>query len=340
MEADDWLRAIEKKLEIARTQEIDKVPFATHYLEGPTPISWDNTKAMRTAEDEVTWDKFKDKFRKYHIPAGIIKVKQREFLALTQGNLTVNEYLNKFNHLAHFQALVNKALITEREHKLVHDNKPAYEDCKRKFEPKKHGSIVQKARTWQQPRFEFKPTRQLNANKTKNQVKNIVTNPIREDLVSGFLDVFPEELPRMPPDHELEFAIDLVPGTTPLYKKYYRMPSSELLELKKKLDEMPQKGYIRPSSSPWGSPAIFVDKKDGSLRMCLDYRQLNAVTMKNKYPLPRIDDLFDQLSGAQIFSKIDLRTGYHQLKIKKEDIPKIALTTRYGLYEYRSCILV
>jgi hypothetical protein len=97
---------------------------------------------------------------------------------------------------------------------------------------------------------------------------------------------------------------------------------------------MLQKGYIRPSSSPWGSPAIFVDKKDGSLRMCVDYCQLNDVTIKNKYPLPRIDDLFDQLSGAKVFSKIDLRTGYYQLKIKKEDIPKTAFTTRYGLYEY------
>ena len=97
---------------------------------------------------------------------------------------------------------------------------------------------------------------------------------------------------------------------------------------------MLQKGYIRPSSSPWGSPAIFVDKKDGSLRMCVDYRQLNDVTIKNKYPLPRIDDLFDQLNGAKVFSKIDLRTGYHQLKIKKEDIPQTAFTTRYGLYEY------
>ena len=97
---------------------------------------------------------------------------------------------------------------------------------------------------------------------------------------------------------------------------------------------MLQKGYIRPSSSPWGSPTIFVEKKDGSLRMCVDYHQLNDDTIKNKYPLPMIYDLFDQLSGAKVFSKIDLRTGYYQLMIKKEDIPKTALTTRYGLYEY------
>ena len=153
-------------------------------------------------------------------------------------------------------------------------------------------------------------------------------------MVSEFPDVFPEELPGMPPDREFEFAIDLVRGTAPLYKKYYRMPCSELVELKKQLDEMLQKGYICPSSSRWGSPAIFVDKKDGCLRMCVEYHQLNDVTIKNKYPLPRIDDLFDQLSGANVFSKIDLRTGYHQLNIKKEDIPKTAFTTYYGLYEY------
>ena len=153
-------------------------------------------------------------------------------------------------------------------------------------------------------------------------------------VVSEFPDVFLEELPGMIPHHELEFSIDLLPVTTPIYKKYYTMPSSELVELKKQLDELLQKGYICPGSLPRGSPATFVGKKDGSLRMCVDYRQLNDVTIKNKYPLPRIDDLFDQLSGAKVFSKIDLRTGYHQLKIKKEDIPKTVFTTRYGLYEY------
>ena len=112
------------------------------------------------------------------------------------------------------------------------------------------------------------------------------------------------------------------------------MPSPELVELKKQLDELLQKGYIRPSTSPWGSPMLFVKKKDGSLRMRVDYRPLNEVTIKNKYPLPRIDDLFDQLNGARVFSKIDLRTGYYQLKIKKEDIPKTAFTTRYGLCEF------
>ena len=112
------------------------------------------------------------------------------------------------------------------------------------------------------------------------------------------------------------------------------MPPKELAELKTQLQELIDKGFIQPSSSPWGCPAIFVKKKDETLRLCVDYRPLNEVTIKNKYPLPRIDLLFDQLAGARVFSKIDLRSGYHQIKIKPEDIPKTAFTTRYGLYEY------
>jgi hypothetical protein len=112
------------------------------------------------------------------------------------------------------------------------------------------------------------------------------------------------------------------------------MPPNELAELKIQLQDLLEKGFIRPSSSPWGCPAIFVKKKDQTLRMCVDYRPLNEVTIKNKYPLPRIDILFDQLTGARFFSKIDLRSGYHQIRIRPEDIPKTAFTTRYGLFEY------
>ena len=108
----------------------------------------------------------------------------------------------------------------------------------------------------------------------------------------------------------------------------------ELVELKKQLVDMLSKGLVRPSASPWGSPIIFVDKRDGTTRLCVDYRKLNDVTIKNKYPLPKIEDLFDQMNGARVFSKIDLRTGYHQLKIRETDIPKTAFTTRYGLFEY------
>ena len=153
-------------------------------------------------------------------------------------------------------------------------------------------------------------------------------------VVCEFPDVFPEELPGMPPDREIEFRIELAPGTTPIYKKPYRMAPSELIELKKQIKELLEKGYIRASSSPWGSPILFAKKKDGTLRLCIDYRALNMVTVKNKYPMPRINDLFDQLAQAKVFSKIDLRSGYHQLKVRTEDIPKTAFTSRYGLYEF------
>jgi hypothetical protein len=149
-------------------------------------------------------------------------------------------------------------------------------------------------------------------------------------VVEEFMDVFPEELPGMPPEREVEFYIDLIPDTAPIAKRPYCMAPTELAELKLQIAELQQKGYIRPSSSPWGAPVLFVTKKDGSMRMCIDYRSLNEVTIKNKYPLPRIDDLFDQLQGAKYFSKIDLRSGYHQLRIKETDVQKTAFVTWYG----------
>jgi hypothetical protein len=138
----------------------------------------------------------------------------------------------------------------------------------------------------------------------------------------------------MPPDRDIEFLIELLPGMPPISKRPYRMPINELVELKKQIAKLQAKGFIRPSSLPWGALVLFVEKKDGTQRMCVDYRSLNEVTIKNKYPLPRIEDLFDQMKGASIFSKIDLRLGYHQLMIRESDIPKTAFHNRYGLYEY------
>ncbi|XP_042467292.1 protein NEDD1-like [Zingiber officinale] len=133
-------------------------------------------------------------------------------------------------------------------------------------------------------------------------------------VVCNYPEVFPDELPGLAPDREIEFEIELIPGTKPISKAPYRMVPAELEELQKQLRELLDKGLIRPSHSPWGAPILFVKKKDGSMRMCIDYRALNKVTIKNRYPLPRIDDLFDQLKGATVFSKIDLRSGYHQVK--------------------------
>ncbi|KAL1533106.1 hypothetical protein AAHA92_33038 [Salvia divinorum] len=153
-------------------------------------------------------------------------------------------------------------------------------------------------------------------------------------IVRDFPDVFPDTLPGPPPDRQLDFIIDLEPGSAPVSKAPYRMAPKELEELKIQLQELLDVGFIRPSVSPWGAPVLFVKKKDGTVRMCIDYRELNKLTPKNKYPLPRIDDLFDQLRGAGVFSKMDLRSGYHQLKVRNEDIPKTAFRTRYGHYEF------
>ncbi|KAJ0627217.1 putative nucleotidyltransferase, Ribonuclease H [Helianthus annuus] len=165
---------------------------------------------------------------------------------------------------------------------------------------------------------------------TSSNETNISDYPV----VREFSDVFPEKLPGLPPDREVEFTIDLIPGAEPISKAPYRMAPLELKELKEQLQELLELGFIRPSVSPWGAPVLFVKKKDGSMRLCIDYRELNKITIRNRYPLPRIDDLFDQLQGAKCFSKIDLRSGYHQLKIKDSDIPKSAFRTRYGHYEF------
>jgi hypothetical protein len=137
-----------------------------------------------------------------------------------------------------------------------------------------------------------------------NQLDATSTMDVR--TISEFLDVFSEELLGMPPDCEIEFLIELVPGTAPIFKRPYRMTANQLAELKEQLQELLDKGYIHPSASPWGAPVIFVPKKDGTQRMCVDYPSLNEVTIKNKYPLPRIDDLFYQLKGACVFLNIDL----------------------------------
>ncbi|GJR55501.1 putative reverse transcriptase domain-containing protein [Tanacetum coccineum] len=154
-------------------------------------------------------------------------------------------------------------------------------------------------------------------------------------IVQYFPEVFPEDLPGLPPTRQVEFQIDLVPGAAPVARAPYRLAPSEMKELSEQLKELSDKGFIRPSSSPWGAPVLFVKKKDGSFWMCIDYRELNKLTMKNRYPLPRIDDLFDQLQGSSVYSKIDLRSGYHQLRVQKEDIPKTAFRTRYGHYEFQ-----
>ncbi|GJR93312.1 putative reverse transcriptase domain-containing protein [Tanacetum coccineum] len=154
-------------------------------------------------------------------------------------------------------------------------------------------------------------------------------------IVRDFPEVFPEDLPRLPPTRQVEFQIDLLPRVAPVARAPYRLAPSELQELSTQLQELSDKGFIRPSSSPWGAPTLFVKKKDGSFRMCIDYRKLNKLTVKNRYPLPRINDLFDQLQGSRVYSKIDLRYGYHQLIVREEDILKTTFRTQYSHYEFQ-----
>ena len=148
-------------------------------------------------------------------------------------------------------------------------------------------------------------------------------------VMREFEDVFPDEVPRLPPNKEVEFSIDLVPGTGPI-----SMAPAELVELKKQIEELMEKQFIRPSTSPWGAPVLLVKKKDESSCLCVDYRQLKKMTIKNKYPLPRIHDLMDQLHGSSMFSKLDLQSGYHQILVKVDDVQKTAFRSRYGHYEY------
>nr|GEY16008.1 putative reverse transcriptase domain-containing protein [Tanacetum cinerariifolium] len=154
-------------------------------------------------------------------------------------------------------------------------------------------------------------------------------------IVWDFPEVFPEDFLGFPSARPVEFQIDLILGVAPVAQALYRLALSEMKELSKQLHELSEKGFIRPSSSPWGAPVLFVQKKDGSFRMCIDYRELNKLTVKNRYTLPRIDDLFDQLQGFSIYSKIDLRSGYHQLRVREQDTPKTAFRTRSGHYEFQ-----
>ena len=153
-------------------------------------------------------------------------------------------------------------------------------------------------------------------------------------VVYEYEDVFPDYLPGLPPQRVVDFCIELHPGTSPISMTPHRMVPVELQELRVQLQELLDKGFIRLSTSPWGAPVLFAKKKDKTLRLCIDYRQLNRLTVKNLYPLPRIDDLINQLRGERVYSKIDLHTGYHQLRVRETNIPKTVFKTRYGHFEF------
>nr|GEU72900.1 retrotransposon protein, putative, Ty3-gypsy subclass [Tanacetum cinerariifolium] len=172
-----------------------------------------------------------------------------------------------------------------------------------------------------------------NAERKKNASRDPDTNVVT--IIQAFPKVFPEDLPGLPPARPVEFQIGLIPGAAPVAQAPYRLAPFEMKDLSKQLQELFDKGFIRPSSSPWGAPVFFVKNKDGSFKMCIDYQELNKLTVKNRYPLLRIDDLFDQLQGSSIYSKIYLKSGYHQLRVQEQDIPKTEFKTQYGHYEFQ-----
>ena len=165
----------------------------------------------------------------------------------------------------------------------------------------------------------------------ENEVRQGLSLP---RLVCEFWDVFSDELPRLPLQRDVDFIIELQPRTLPISMTPHKMALVELQELKVQIQQLLDKGFIRPSTSPWGASVLFANKKDKTLRLCEDYRQLNRVTIKNQYPLPMINDLFNQLRGVHVYSKIDLHISYHQLRIREADIPKTKLRTRYEHFEF------
>jgi hypothetical protein len=272
-----------------------------------------------------SWEEFRTAFRAHHIPEGLMERKLNEFLALTQGTRTVLQYAQTFNHLCQYAGYHadNDAKKQERfrrglntKHKVMLDISSRVIEIDSPYEG---------ATTLYLPQQEY-------FHSSVYATTDIKLEDI--SIVCEYPDVFLDDLPGMPPDRDIEFVIELQPGTAPISKRLYHMPPNELVELKIQLQDLLDKGFICPSASPWECPALFVKKKDNSLRLCVNYRPLNAVTIKNKYPLSRIDILFDQLAGAKVFSKIDLCSGYHQIKIKPSYIPKTAFSIRYGLYEY------
>ena len=164
--------------------------------------------------------------------------------------------------------------------------------------------------------------------------KEVRTNLDLPNIVCKYEDVFPDELPGLPPQRVVDFCIELHPGTLPTSMTPHRMAPVQLQELKVQIQKLLGKGFIRPSTSPWGAPVLFAKKKDKTLRLFIDYRQLNRIMIKNRYSLSRIDDLFDQLRGARVYSKINLRTSDHQLRVRETNIPKTTFRTRYGHFEF------
>ncbi|GJU98993.1 putative reverse transcriptase domain-containing protein [Tanacetum coccineum] len=237
---------------------------------------------------------------------------------------------NKVGHFAHDCRSTANANNANNQKGTGSGQKPTYYECG------VQGNFKRECPKVKNNNSRGNPTGNVNAPAKLYAVGPAGTNPNSNVMtVRGFPDVIPEDLPGLPPTRQVEFQIDLIPGVALVARAPYRLVPSEMKELSEQLKELSEKGFIRPNSSPWGALVLFVKKKDGSFRMCIDYRELNKLTVNNRYSLPRIADLFDQLQGSSVYSKIDLRTGYHQLRVREEDILKMAFRTRYGHYEFQ-----
>ncbi|GJZ53683.1 putative reverse transcriptase domain-containing protein [Tanacetum coccineum] len=255
-----------------------------------------------------------------------------EFYHLTVKGNDLKTYVRRFQELATLCPTMvpdSKKMMEVTKHTPVQVSS----DHKRKFDDRRTFNNNNYRNTNTNNRYN---NHQPQQNRRQETFRAYAATPTENNGYTGNRPlVFPEDLPGLLPVRQVEFQIDLIPGTAPVARAPYRLAPSEMQELSNQLQELSDRGFIRPSTSPWGAPVLFVKKKDGSFRMCIDYRELNKLTVKNRYPLPRIDDLFDQLHGSSVYSKIDLRSGYHQLRVSDEDIPKTAFKTRYGHYEFQ-----
>nr|GEX27221.1 putative reverse transcriptase domain-containing protein [Tanacetum cinerariifolium] len=298
-----------------------KVKFATGTLTKEA-LSWWNSFAQPIGIEEAyksTWIEFKKLLIKKYCPRAEIQKVEDEFYHLTMKGNDLKTYgctLTLLNQpfeidlmpikLSSFNVVIGMDWLSKNHAKILCDEKVVHIPIDSEILIIR---VVEK----------------------KSDEKRLEDIPV----VKEFPDIFLENLPGLPPVRQVEFQINLIPGTAPAARAPYRLAPSEMHELSNQLQELIDRGFIRPSTSPWGAPVLFVKKKDESFRMCIDYRELNKLTIKNRYPLPKIDNLFDQLQGSSIYSKIDLRSGYHQLRVKDEDIPKTAFRTRYGHYEFQ-----
>ncbi|XP_075473958.1 uncharacterized protein LOC142505018 [Primulina tabacum] len=349
-----WVKAIEVIFNYLHIEDNDRVSCAIFLLTKTVRIWWEATKVTVNVQT-LQWNDFKELFYDKYFSTNVKTQKVKEFLELKQGNLNVNDYILKFEEGCLFVPFIASNDKDRGEHFMRGLRAETRRDV-RMSKATTYKEIVEKALMAEQDEKEIEKERQLRRqsfnqkSQASNQSwkgdtkakekKNIEVNKMLVKGCQGFLasvmdvskeynvdvndieivreysDVFADDVPGLPPDREVEFVIDVVLGTAPISKAPYRMAPTEMKELKNQLQELLDNGFIRPSSSPWGAPMLFVKKKDGSLRLCIDYRDINKITIKNKYPLPRIDDLFDQLQGAtnQELHREHLRTVLQQLR--------------------------